>query len=69
MLERATNSENVEATNYGTLACEKMLGRLNWKNDMVIEQWDSFSGHMYGRSNLETIWMVWHSTPVVVSMY
>lgn len=28
----------------GTVACEKLLGRLNLQNVMVKGQWDSFSG-------------------------
>lgn len=35
-----------------TVACEQMLGRLTWKNDMVNEQWESFSGNMSGGENL-----------------
>lgn len=26
-----------------TTTCEKILERLNWKNDVVSEEWDSFS--------------------------
>lgn len=35
-----------------TAACEKMLGGLNCKNEMVKEQWDSFSGYVSGGSDL-----------------
>lgn len=35
-----------------TAACEKMLGGLNCKNEMVKEQWDSFSGYVLGGSDL-----------------
>ena len=33
-----------------TVACEKMLGRLNTENDMRYEQWDSF-GKNISREN------------------
>lgn len=31
-----------------TVACEKMLGTLNWQIDMTNKQWDSFSRYMMG---------------------
>lgn len=38
-----------------TVACEKMLERLNWKNYIAKDQYNnSFSGYMFRRSNLST---------------
>lgn len=35
-----------------TAACEKMLARLNGKNNIINEQWTDFSQYIPGESNL-----------------
>ena len=52
VLEGASSShvEYVEYSDEETVACEKMLGRLNSENDMTNEQWESF-GKYISREN------------------
>lgn len=36
----------------GIVACEKMLGKLNSRENMIKEQWDSFSDFKTGGDNV-----------------